>query len=195
MLATVEILIAKTEAAVREQPPADASEAIKKVFPQRNPVDLLVPSALMKKDDPRCLVLEAPATEETNAAPLKTTTGLTFVLGCDALETNAGMNYAFVCVGRPVEGEDKKGCALKFYTDDKFLVTRAFGQTLLLDYANGRMADGNLVLVANSVKGHKETFKKNRSSEWKLDDGKLVSCRSGGMTSAAYALGLKVGKE
>ena len=80
------------------------------VFPQRDPVDLLVPSALMSKDDPRCLSIEAPATEETAAAPLKTTTGLTFVLGSDALETNAGMNYVLLCVGQPVEGcADIKG--------------------------------------------------------------------------------------
>ena len=42
----------------------------------------------------------------------------------------------------------------------------------------GRYHDGNMVILANSVKGEKETFKKHRSTEWVLNADQTIStCR------------------
>ena len=52
----------------------------------------------------------------------------------------------------------------------------------------GRYRDGNEVLLANSDKGPAETFRKNTSREWKLNDDKtLVCCQNTG-----YVLGLRL---
>jgi len=57
-----------------------------------------------------------------------------------------------------------------------------------MDYANGRYSEGNLVVIANSCKGDKETYRKNKSTEWLINDDATVStCRK-----TSYVLGLKV---
>ena len=90
-------------------------------------------------------------------------------------------------VGQPADAG--VGVAPDFYLDGKFLVARdVFGEVRLLDFMYGRYHEGNQCLVTNSVKGDKETFRKNRSTEWKLTkDLTIATCRN-----TDFVLGVRI---
>ena len=187
--ATLGLLIREREAETRLRVPADASDAVKKIFGdgQKDPEELIMSLVLVPKGDPRQFVVEGPALPAKGApVPIKTTGGLSIVLK-DAETTSANsMNYAFLGVGQPTDAG--VGAAPSFHVDGKFLVAEACGKTLLLDFCYGRYHEGNAVVLANSTKGDKETYKPHRSTEWVLTkDQTIATCRN-----SDYCLGVRL---
>lgn len=189
ILGTIGRLIRQKEAATRAAPGDEASVAIKKIWGsgQRDPADLICSLVLVPQGDPRQIVLAAPALPTKDApAPIKTARGLSVVLKAPAATTSGGFNWIELGVGQPVEGG--LGASPNFYADGKFIVAEAYGETRLIDFAYGRYHDGNAVILANSVKGEKETFKKHRSTEWVVNkDSTISTCRK-----KDFVLGLRV---
>lgn len=191
VLGTLGMLLRAKEAATRAAPGADASDAIRRIFGsgQRDPAELILSLVLVPRGDPRQFVLEGAPPAKGAPAPLKGARGLSVVLKADEPTTSGGFSWLPLGVGQPSDAAAGANAAPKFYLDGKFLVAEAAGAVRLVDFAYGRYHDGNMVILANSVKGEKETFKKHRSTEWAVNaDSTISTCRK-----PDFVLGVRVG--